>query len=811
VGYFNDRNAKSGDIRHFRSQFMQDHTSPASLENAIALQKYGVGQPVRRKEDDTLVRGKGKYTDDFSLPGQAYAWMVRSSRAHGVINGIDTAAARAMPGVLGVWTGTDLVEGHYAPFTCGLPLKNRDGTPLLQTNRAALMTDKVRFVGDPVAFVVAETLAQARDAAEAVGLDIAPLPAVTDAAEAVKPDAPQLYDHIPNNVALDYHYGDTARLDAAFAAAAHVTKLDIVNTRVAVVSMEPRVALASFDHKSERYTIQVPTQGVSGNKATLAKILNVPGEKVRVLTANVGGSFGMKNVNYPEYVCILHAAKLLGRPVKWTDERSTSFLSDSHGRGQLIHAELALDADGKFLAVRLSGYGNLGAYITGVAPGPLSLNTGKNLASVYRTPLLGVDIKTVLTNTTLMGAYRGAGRPEANYYMERLIDRAADEMGINRLTLRKKNFIRPAQMPFAAASGVTYDSGDFQAVFTKALEISDYENFARRRKESRKRGRLRGIAVGSYLEVTAPPSGELGKITFDPDGAVTLTTGTLDYGQGHASPFAQVLTAELGVPFDKIKLQQNDSDLVRFGNGTGGSRSITATGTAIVEAAQIVISKGKQAAAHLLEAAEGDIEFADGRFTIAGTDRSIDIMELSRRLREGKMPQGVPASLDVDHATKDTPSTFPNGCHVAEVEIDPETGVVRVVGYTGVNDFGTVINPMIVAGQLHGGVAQGIGQALMECISYDSSGQPITGSFMDYAMPRAGDIPPMAVGDHPVPAKSNPLGTKGCGEAGCAGSLSTVVNAVIDALSEYGVKHINMPLTPERVWRAIQDAKTRAA
>jgi len=790
---------------------MQDHTSPAALENAIALQKYGVGQPVRRKEDDTLVRGKGKYTDDFNLPGQAYAWMVRSSHAHGLIKAIDSNAARAMPGVLGIWTGADLATAHYAPFTCGLPLKNRDGTPLLQTNRGALMTDKVRFVGDPVAVVVAETLAQARDAAEAVMVDIDPLPAVTDAAEAAKPGAPQLYDHIPNNVALDYHYGDTAKIEAAFASAAHVTKLDIVNTRVAVVAMEPRVALASFDRKSERYTIQVPTQGVSGNKATLAKILNVPPEKVRVLTANVGGSFGMKNVNYPEYVCILHAAKALARPVKWTDERSGSFLSDSHGRGQLIHAELALDSDGKFLAVRLSGYGNLGAYITGVAPGPLSLNTGKNLASVYRTPLLGVDIKTVLTNTTLMGAYRGAGRPEANYYMERLIDTAADEMGINRLTLRKRNFIKPTQMPFAAASGVTYDSGDFQAVFTKALEISDYDGFAKRKKDSRKQGKLRGIAVGSYLEVTAPPSGELGKITFDPDGAVTLTTGTLDYGQGHAAPFAQVLSAELGVPYDAIKLEQNDSDLVRFGNGTGGSRSITATGTAIVEAAQLVIAKGKQAAAHLLEAAEGDIEFGNGRFTIAGTDRSIDIMELSRRMRDGKMPDGVPASLDVDHATKEIPSTFPNGCHVAEVEIDPDTGVVQVVRYTGVNDFGTVVNPMIVAGQLHGGVAQGIGQALMECISYDENGQPITGSFMDYAMPRAGDIPSMAVGDHPVPATSNPLGTKGCGEAGCAGSLSTVVNAVIDALSEYSIKHINMPLTPERVWRAIQDAKTKAA
>ncbi|HTE98418.1 MAG TPA: xanthine dehydrogenase family protein molybdopterin-binding subunit [Bradyrhizobium sp.] len=791
---------------------MQDQPSSASLETAIALQKFGVGQPVRRKEDDTLVRGKGKYTDDFNLPGQAYAWIVRSSHAHGIIRGIDTSAAKAMPGVLGVWTGADLASANYGPYTCGLPLKSRDGTPLLQTNRTALMTDKVRYVGDPVAFVVAQTLAQARDAGEAVVLDIDPLPAVTSAEEAAKPGAPQLYDHIPNNVALDYHYGDAAKVEAAFAGAAHVTRLDIINTRVAVVAMEPRAALASYDKASERYTIQVPTQGVSGNRTNLAKnLLKVPNEKVHLLTANVGGSFGMKNINYPEYICILHAAKALGRPVKWTDERSTSFLSDSHGRAQQIHCELALDSDGKFLAVKVSGYGNLGAYITGVAPSPLSLNVGKNLASVYRTPLMTVDIKTVLTNTTLMGAYRGAGRPEANYFMERLIDRAADEMGINRLTLRKRNFIKPAQMPFAASSGVTYDSGDFQGVFNKALEISDHEGFAKRKKESRKQGKLRGIAVGSYLEVTAPPGVELGKIVFEADGSVRLTTGTLDYGQGHATPFAQVLSAQLGVPFENIMLEQGDSDLVRFGNGTGGSRSITATGQAIVEASALVVAKGKQAAAFLMEAAEGDIEFANGRFTIAGTDRSIGIMELARRVREGKMPEDVPSSLDVDHTTKEVPSTFPNGCHVAEVEIDPDTGVVQIVRYTGVNDFGTIVNPMLVAGQLHGGVAQGIGQALMECVNYDSSGQPITGSFMDYALPRAEDIPMMAVGDHPVPAKSNPLGTKGCGEAGCAGSLATIVNAVLDALAEFGITHIDMPLTPERVWRAIQDAKAKAA
>ena len=476
---------------------MQDHTSSSQRENAIALQKFGVGQPVRRKEDDTLVRGKGKYTDDFDLPGQAYAWIVRSSHAHGIIRGIDTSAARAMPGVFGVWTGADLAAADYGPFTCGLPLKSRDGTPLLQTNRPALVTDKVRFVGDPVAFVVAQTLAQAREAGEAVALDIDPLPAVTEPAEAAKPGAPQLYDHIPNNVALDYHHGDTAKVEAAFAAAAHVTKLDITNTRVAVVAMEPRAALASYDKARERYTIQVPTQGVAGNRTSLAKsLLKVPNEKVHLLTANVGGSFGMKNINYPEYLCILHAAKTLGRPVKWTDERSTSFLSDSHGRAGQIHCELALDAEGKFLAVKVSGYGNLGAYLSGVAPVPLSVNIGRNIASVYRTPLLTVDIKTVLTNTTLMGAYRGAGRPEANYYMERLIDRAADEMGINRLTLRKRNFIKPAEMPFAASSGMTYDSGDFQGVFNKALEISDHANFARRKKESRNID----VKVGSFDE-----------------------------------------------------------------------------------------------------------------------------------------------------------------------------------------------------------------------------------------------------------------------------------------------------------------------
>ncbi|MGO4713318.1 xanthine dehydrogenase family protein molybdopterin-binding subunit [Bradyrhizobium sp. 2TAF24] len=786
---------------------MQDRPLGSTFENAIATQKFGVGQPVRRKEDDTLVRGKGTYTDDLSLPKQAYAWIVRSAHAHGVIRGIDTEAARAMPGVLGVWTAADLEPAGYGTFGTAVPLKSRDGSPVRQTRRPPLARDKVRFVGDPVAFVVAETQAQARDAAEAVSVDIDPLPAVTDAEAATKPGAPQLYDDIANNVALDFHSGDTAAVDAAFAKAAHVVKLDIANTRLAVVPMEPRSGLAVYDKADGHFTLHAPTQGVAGNRTMLAKNLNLPKDKVRLLTHNVGGSFGMKNVNYPEYMCILHAARELNRPVKWTDERSTSFLSDSHGRAQDIVAELALAADGSFLAVRVSGYGNLGAYIMGVAPVPLSINIAKNIASVYRTPLIEVAIKCAVTNTTLMGAYRGAGRPEANYFLERLIDLAADQMGIDRLALRRRNFIKPAQIPYAAANGLTYDSGDFQGVFNDALKLSDHAGFARRKRDSRKRGKLRGIAVGSYLEITAPPGVELGKIAFKPDGHVEIATGTLDYGQGHATPYAQVLCERLGVPFDAVTLMQGDSDIVHTGNGTGGSRSITASGMAIVEAADLVIEKGKSAASFVLEAAPGDIEFSGGRFTITGTDRSIGIMDLAQRLRTGGLPEGAPTSLDVDHTTKEVPSTFPNGCHVAEVEVDPDTGVVEIVGYSGVNDFGTVVNPMIVAGQVHGGVVQGIGQALMECVRYDSNGQPVTGSFMDYALPRAGDIPPITLGDHPAPATSNPLGTKGCGEAGCAGSLSTIVNAVVDALSEYGISHIDMPLTPERVWRAIQDAK----
>ena len=538
-----------------------------------------------------------------------------------------------------------------------------------------------------------------------------------------------------------------------------------------------------------------------------AQVLGVEQAQVRVVTGNIGGSFGMKATVYAEYVCALHAARALGRPVKWTDERSTSFVSDSHGRDHQITAELALDADGQFLAVRLTSFGNMGAFLANVGPMPSTLNAVKNVQNVYRTPLIEVSTKCVFTNTSHVSAYRGAGRPEGNYYMERLIDTAAAQMKIDRLELRRRNHIKPRQIPFKTASGMTYDSGDFPAVLKQAVEAADARNFGRRKRESRKRGKLRGIGIGSFLEVTAPPSKEMGGIIFEPDGGVTLLTGTMDFGMGHASPFAQVLTEKLGIPFDKIRLVQGDSDRLVLGGGSGGSKSIMSSGTAIVEAAAKVIEQGRQIASHVLEASAADIEFKHGRFVIAGTDRAIGIMDLAEQIRGGlKLPEGVPATLDVRHISEGAAATFPNGCHVAEVEIDPDTGVIAVVKYSSVNDFGTVINPMIVEGQLHGGAVQGIGQALMEMTVYDSEGQFLTGSYMDYALPRASDVPSFAVAAHPMPTKTNPLGVKGCGEAGCAGALTSVMNAVVDALSEYGIAHIDMPATPFRVWQAIHAA-----
>jgi carbon-monoxide dehydrogenase large subunit len=767
--------------------------------NDLNLMKFGIGQPVPRQEDPTLLRGEGRYTDDMNLPNQAWCVMVRSQVAHGVIKGIDTAEAKTMPGVLGVWTGADLA--NYGPLKTLIPVPNRDGSPMKTPTRPSLATDKVRFVGDPVAFVVAETLAQAKDAAEAVMVDIDALPAVTDAREATKPGAPQVFDDAPGNLCVDYLYGDSAKVAEAFTKAAHVTRLRLVSNRIVVCAMEPRSALAEYDAKTDRYTLRAGNQGAFGLKHQMADLLKIKPNQMRVLTGNVGGSFGMKGSPYPEYAGLFHASKILGRPVKWTDDRSGAFLSDQHGRDHDFDAELALDKDGKFLAVRLIGFANVGAYLANVGPLMGSMGVTRNLAAIYRTPLIEVATKVAFTHTSPVGAYRGAGRPEANYFMERLIDTAAREMGIDKVELRRRNHIKPEEMPFKTASGTTYDSGEFTTLLDKALKFADVAGFEARKAESKARGKLRGLGIGDYLEVTAPPMKEMGGIRFEPNGDVTIITGTLDYGQGHWSAFAQVLTEKLGIPFHKIKLIQGDSDLLIAGGGTGGSKSIMASGAAIVEASDKVIDKGKQIAGVALEASAADIEFRLGRFTIVGTDRGIGIMELAERLRSGmKLPEGVPDTLDVSHVHEAAPSAFPNGAHVAEVEIDPDTGWVEVVKYTMVNDFGTVINPLLVEGQSHGGVVQGIGQALFERTVYSEDGQFLTGSFTDYALPRASDTPSFRMDYHSVPAKTNVLGAKGCGEAGCAGSLPSVMNAISDAL---GGKHINMPATPERVWEAL--------
>src|SRR6516225_8807932 len=602
-------------------------------ETMLGLDRFAIGQPVARTEDPVLLRGEGHYADDVSLPGQAYAVMVRSGHAHGLIRKIDTTAARGMPRVLGVYTAADLDAAGVGPLPPRQVMNNRDGTPMLSPVCHALATGKVRHVGEAVAAVVGETLAQAKDAAEAVEVEIEPLAAVTSPGAAASPGAPVLYDDVPENIGLDFHFGDSDKVADAFAAAAHVTRLELRNNRIVVNAMEPRSAIAQYDPERRHWTLHVGCQGVFGFRNYIAGVFGVGRDQVRVLTDRVGGSFGMKQPTYAEYYCILQAARALGRPVKWTDDRSGSFLSDSHGRDAEMTAELALDRDGHFLAVRLTGFGNLGA--TYGAPGPPTRNAVRNTLGVYKTPLIEVSAKCAFTNTTPIGAYRGAGRPEANYYMERLVETAAAETGIDRVALRRKNHIPPAAMPYTAPNGTTYDSGDFTNLLNKALALADWNGFAARRAQSRAGGRLRGRGISDYLELTGPPGREMGGIRFEPDGSVTIITGTLDYGQGHASPFAQVLSTRLGIPFRKIRLLQGDSDELIAGGGTGGSKSMMTSGTAIVAAGEKVIEKGREIAAHVLEAATADIEFRAGRFVIAGTDRTIGIMELAEKIRSG--------------------------------------------------------------------------------------------------------------------------------------------------------------------------------
>ncbi|MCZ6840076.1 MAG: xanthine dehydrogenase family protein molybdopterin-binding subunit [Alphaproteobacteria bacterium] len=764
---------------------------------------YAVSQPVTRTEDPRLLRGGGVYTDDRNLPGQAYAVFVRSVVAHGDIKAINIDAAKAAPGVLAVYTHTDIDAAGFGNLPNNLPLKSRDGSDLIVPPRPALAKGRVRNVGEPVVGVIAETLDQARDAAELVELEIDPLPANTDVDAAVADGALQLHEDAPGNVCIDFQMGDADATAAGFEAAAHVTRLRLVNNQVFVSAMEPRAFIGDYDTERDRYVVYTGCQGVFGLRNSLANaILKVAPEKVRVIAGDIGGSFGMKAMPYNEYPVVLLAAKQLGRPVKWTADRSESMLSDHMGRGSVYDAELALDADGKFLAARVNGIANMGSYLTGTGPLAQTVNVCKNLPCMYQTPAVDVNMRCVFTNTVYVGAYRGAGRPEGNYIMERLVDTAAREMGIDRVEIRRKNLVSPDAMPFTAASGQVYDSGDFEPIFDKALAAADWDGFGKRRAASEAAGMKRGLGICAYLEVTAPAGKEMGGLRFTDD-RVTIVSGTLDYGQGHRSTFAQILSARLGIPFDKIDLLQGDSDELIVGGGTGGSRSVIAEAGALYETAAEVIEKGRAVAGHVLEAAVEDVEFADGEFRIAGTDRSIGIFELATRARELGGVDGLPETIDTELVHDTAPSAFPNGVHICEVEIDPETGTTRVDRYAVVDDFGTIVNPLLAEGQVHGGIVQGIGQALMEHIVYDDDGQLLTGSYMDYQLPRAIEVPDIVFDDHPVPATTNVLGAKGAGEAGCSGALPAVMNAMVDALAEYGVTNIDMPATPHRVWQAI--------
>jgi len=772
------------------------------------MAKFGLSQSVRRVEDPRLLKGEGRYTDDIAMPGQAQGVVLRSPEAHARITKLDTAPALAVPGVLAVITAAEMKAEGLGDVPCVIPLKNRDGTPRSETPRLALADGVVRHVGDPVAFIVAETLQAARDGAEAVVVEYDPLPAVTDLATAHLPGQPQVWASAPNNTCFDWEAGDRSKTDAAFARAAHVTRLTVVNNRVVVASMEARAAVAAWE--GGKLTLHTNTQGSWLLKNLLAgNVFNMSPEDVRVITPDVGGGFGMKLYLYAEHVMVAFAARRLGRPVKWNSERTEAFLSDTHGRDNITLGELALDADGKFLALRTRNYANMGAYLSTFAPFiPTGAGT-KVLASVYGFEAIHANVIGVITNTVPVDAYRGAGRPESNYLVERLIDTAARELKIDRIALRRRNMVPQSAMPFVTAMGQRYDSGDFLQLMDSALAKIDWAGFPARQAAAAARGKKRGIGLAYYLEATGGGPTENAKVVFAEDGMVDVYVGTQSTGQGHETAYAMLTSHELGIPMDKIRVRQGDSETLPAGGGTGGARSLYSEGQAILVTAASVIEKGKQAAAEHLETSVADIEFssAKGRFDVAGTDRGVGILDLAAAQRKRAAAGQSVTLLDAMETAKIEAHTFPNGCHVAEVEVDPETGIVSVPRYIVVDDVGHALNPLIVRGQVHGGVAQGLGQALFERTSYDAgSGQLLSASFMDYALPRADDLPDIDVDLIEVTCETNPLGVKGAGEAGAVGSPPAAINALVDALASSGVTSIDMPATPEVVWKALNAA-----
>ena len=788
----------------------------------------GIGAAVRRKEDVRFLTGRGTYTDDIARHGQTHAYIIRSSQPHALIKRIDTSKAKAAPGVVAIFTGADMAADKVGGLPCGWLVKNKDGSPMKEPPHPPLVVDRVRHVGDHIAVVIAETKSQAKDAAELVEIDFEPLPAVVDSLDALKPGAPQVHgDAAPGNLCYDWELGDKAAVDAAFAKAHKVAKIDLFNNRLIPNAMEPRAATGDFDPASGDYTLYTTSQNPHVIRLLMgAFVLGIPESKLRVYAPDVGGGFGSKIYHYAEEAIVTWAAGKVKRPIRWTADRSESFMSDAHGRDHHSHAELALDKDGKFLALRVATVANMGAYLSTFASCiPTSLYATL-LAGVYTTPAIYAEVKAVFTNTVPVDAYRGAGRPEATFLIERLVDIAAKEMGMDRVEIRRRNFIPTDAFPYQTPVALQYDSGDYFATLEQAQKAADWAGFEARRAEARKRGKLRGIGISTYLEACgiAPSNiaGALGAraglyeaatVRVHPTGTVTILTGSHSHGQGHETTFAQVVADHLGIGIGQVEIVHGDTGKIPFGMGTYGSRSLAVGGTAIVKALDKVVNKAKKIAAHLLEASVNDIEFKDGKFTVVGTDRSKTFGEIALT---AYVPHNYPLEelepgLEENAFYDPKNFTFPGGCHICEVEIDPETGVTRVVKFTAVDDVGRVINPMIVEGQVQGGVAQGIGQALLENCVYDKNGQLLTGSYMDYTMPRADDLPSIGVATHTTLCTHNPLGVKGCGEVGAIGSPPAVINAVVDALKDYGVTHLDMPASPQKVWSVINGARRAAA
>ncbi|MGZ5803369.1 MAG: xanthine dehydrogenase family protein molybdopterin-binding subunit [Xanthobacteraceae bacterium] len=774
----------------------------------------GIGASVRRKEDFRFITGKGQYTDDVNRPGQTHIYFIRSPHARAKIRKIDTKAASGMPGVVAVLTGADFAAAKLGGLICGWTVLSKDGSPMKMAPHPAIASDKVNYVGDAVAVVVGETLAQAKDAAEKVVVGYEVLPAVTDPAQAAAKGAPQIHEIAPNNTIYNWHIGDPDATAAAFKSAKHVTTLEFINNRLVPNAMEPRAALADYDPGSESFTLWNATQNPHVARLVISAFIGMaPEHKLRVIAPDVGGGFGSKIFIYPEEVVCLWASRLVSRPVKWTCERSESFITDAHGRDHVTKAQLAVDGDGKITGLKVHTTANLGAYMSTFSSAVPTFLYATLLSGQYAIPHIYCEVDAVYTNTVPVDAYRGAGRPEATFVVERLVEVAARELGVDPPEFRKKNFVK--KFPYQTQVASLYDAGDYNASLVKALEIHDYKGFGKRKRDSERNGKLRGIGFATYIEAcgVAPSNlvGQLGagvglwesaEVRVNPTGSVELLTGCHQHGQGHETTFAQLVSERLGIPIENVTVVHGDTDKVQFGMGTYGSRSGAVGMSAIVKALDKVEIKAKKIAAHLLEAAEGDIVFKDGKFSVAGTDKSIAFADLALQAYVAhKFPTSeIEPGLKEGAFYDPTNFTFPAGCHICELEIDPQTGLAQIAAWTAVDDFGTVINPMIVEGQVHGGVAQGIGQALLEHTVYDDKGQLMTGSYMDYAMPRADNLPSLKVGLTMTKCPSNPLGIKGCGEAGAIAAPAAVMNAITNAL---GSEKIDMPATPSAIWAAI--------